>query len=180
MKENTFHKSKMIGNIAENIVEYMINSMPNWKCIRFGVENHIEDIKKAVRKKITNETRKIKSMPDFIAFNTKTEEILFIEVKYRSFINKQEGKSEYKIDFLTEYLDYWRETKLIVICPRVPPHFFVIDLKDVTPDMCRKEQVGQNEWDYSWEFKNIEKEIKEIFPELSDEILEEAIKMIPS
>ena len=41
-----WNRQKAVGNIAESIVEMMINSMPNWKCIKFGVENHIEELKK--------------------------------------------------------------------------------------------------------------------------------------
>ncbi|MBS3075062.1 hypothetical protein J4429_01235 [Candidatus Pacearchaeota archaeon] len=145
---NSFNENKVIGNSAENIVEYMINSMPDWECIKFGVENHVEDLKKTVRERINSVTRKIKSMPDFVAFNTKTGETFFIEAKYRKFINKQvSGRSEYQFDFLNEYLKYWKETKLIVVHPYIP-YFFVINLKDVERNMLRKEQTGLNSWRY--------------------------------
>ena len=145
---NSFNENKVIGNSAENIVEYMINSMPDWECIKFGVENHVEDLKKTVRERINSVTRKIKSMPDFVAFNTKTGETFFIEAKYRKFINKQvSGRSEYQFDFLNEYLKYWKETKLIVVHPYIP-YFFVINLKDVERNMLSKEQTGLNSWRY--------------------------------
>ncbi len=177
MDEN-WNKSKAIGNIAESIVEMLINSMPDWKCIKFGVENHIEELKSVVRKDISETTRRIKSMPDFIAYNVKEGKAFFIEVKYRSFIDKRDGKSEYKLDFLEEYLEYWKGTKLIVVNPTISPHFFVIDLNDVErKKMLNTERL--NEWDYRWNFKDIEKGIKDLFPELEERVLNDAIKLVP-
>lgn len=173
-----FNKSKFIGNSAENIIEFLINSMPDWKCIRFGVENHIEQLKEIVREEINETTKRIKSMPDFIAYNSKTKQTCFIEVKYRSFIERREGKSEYHLDFLKEYLNYWKGTKLIVVNPNLPPHLFFIDLDNVNLDMCRKEQVSSNKWNYYWDFKEIEKGIKDLFPDLKDETINEALKMV--
>ena len=176
---NTWEEKKFIGNVAENIVEFLINSAPNWKCIRFGVENHIEDLKKVIRKELNHVTRKIKSMPDFIAFNTETGETFFVEAKYRGFIDRRiKGQYEYKLDFLSEYLDYWQGTKLIIV-HGYKPYFFVIDLKNVKRNMCRREQVGLNDWDYYWNFADIQKDIKDIFPELSNDSIKKAMNMIP-
>ncbi|MDO8623315.1 MAG: hypothetical protein Q7R52_03640 [archaeon] len=176
---NSWEEKKVVGNIAENIIEFLINSTPNWKCIRFGVENHMEDLKKAVREKLNPVTKKIKSMPDFVAFNTKTGETFFVEAKYRGFVDKRTlGKVEYKLDFLNEYLEYWKGTKLIIVHEH-EPYFFVIDLKDVKQEMCRSEQIGQNNWNYYWNFVEIQKEIKELFPELSEDAINKAINMIP-
>ena len=60
---NPFNQDKAVGNKGENRVQFLINSMPDWKCMDFGVENHIEDLKKTVRKKINEVTKKIKSKP---------------------------------------------------------------------------------------------------------------------
>ncbi len=176
-----WNKSKAKGNISESIIEMLINSMPDWKCVKFGVENHIEELRKHIRKEFSPETRKIKSMPDFIAFNKKTGKTLFIEVKYRGFIDKKtSGKSIYDFHYkrLDEDMEYWKEVKLIFVHP-YPKHFFVIDLKDVEPNMCRREQTGINEWTDYWDFASIEKGIKDLFPDLKDDVLEDAIKLIP-
>ncbi len=175
--EDNWNKSKAVGNIAESIIEMMINSMPDWRCVKFGVENHIEELRKAVRANRNTTTEKIKSMPDFIAYNITNGDTHFIEVKYRGFIDKRDGKSEYKIDFLKRYSEYWKGTKLIVINPTMYPHFFVIDLNDVKNDMSRMEQNRTD--DYYWNFKDIEKGIKDLFPNLEESVLEDAIKLIP-
>ncbi len=174
-----WNTNKARGNIGENIIEMLINSMPNWKCVRFGVENHIEEVKEMVRADINSLTKKIKSMPDFIAHNTKTEETFFVEVKYRSYVDRRDGKSEIKIDFLEEYPKYWGRTILIIVHPN-EPHFFVIDLNKIENNMCRKEQVDVKKWDYYWDFVKIQKGIQDLFPDLKENIIKEAIKLIPS
>ncbi len=177
--DEKWNKSKAVGNIAESIVEMIINSMPGWKCVKFGVENHIEELKKIARTfDINKTTKRIKSMPDFIAYNTEEKKTFFIEVKYRGFINQRDGKSEYKLDFLNQYNEYWKGTKLIVVNPTIHPHFFVIDLKDIKGHMCRMEQNRTD--DYYWNFKDIEQGIKDFFPELEESVLNDAIKLIPN
>jgi len=69
---NPFNQDRTIGDNGESAVSFLISLVPNWKCIKFGVENHMADLKEIVRKEINPITKKIKSMPDFVAFNTKT------------------------------------------------------------------------------------------------------------
>ena len=179
-EKKSWEEKKLTGNLGEDIVEFLINSAPNWSCTKFGVENHISDLKKMVRKEINSVTKKIKSMPDFIAFNSKTGETFFVEVKYRGFIDKRTpGKFEYKLDFLNEYLENWKGTKLIVVHEH-EPYFFVIDLDFVKPEMCRKKQVKLNKWEYHWNFIGIQKSIQYLFPDLPESAINKAIDMIPN
>ena len=178
---NSWREKKAIGEIAEIIVEMLIKSMPNWSCVRFGMENHIEELKKKIRKNINPRTKKIKSMPDFIAFNTETEETFFVEVKYFSFIDKRiNGKAEYRFKYkrLDEYMEYWGGTKLIIVYP-FEPYFIVVNLKDVKGNMRRREQTGLHEWTDYWNFIDIKKPIEKLFPDLSEEMINKAIGMIP-
>lgn len=46
-----WRKGKAYGNTAENIVEMLVKSMPDWDCIPFGIEHHIESLKKVIRDK---------------------------------------------------------------------------------------------------------------------------------
>lgn len=172
-----WNKNKAVGNIAENIIEMLINSMPEWKCIKFGIENHIEELRRDVRSNINSVTKKIKSMPDFIALNSKTGETQFIEVKYISSLNEK-LKYQFRYKRLNEYLEYWKETKMIIIHP-FAPHFVVIDLEKIREDMREPIQI-QNEWFDLWNFEEIKQDIKSIFPDLGDDVLRDAIKLIPS
>jgi len=174
LMERDWNKSKLIGNNAENIVCFLIKSMPDWECIKFGVENHIKDLRKTVKEHINPITKKIKSMPDFVAFNTKTGETFFIEVKYRSrTTNFITNKPAYHINFLEEYKKYWAGTKLIIF-QDYEPYIFAVDLDKIEDSMSKKVK-GQGSF---WNFEEIKRDIKEIFPELKNEVIEESIKRI--
>jgi len=177
--ESEFNEKKLVGNSAENIVEFLINSMPNWKCVRFGIENHITDLRRLVMKEVNPVTEKIRSMPDFIAFNTETGETFFVEAKFKGFVERREsGKIEFRLDFVERYSECWEGTKMIIV-HGYKPYFFVIDLKDVKYDMKRTEHVGPNDWEYYWNFADIKKDIRDVFPELTEETIKKAIEMIP-
>jgi len=171
--DDSFNKDKAIGDSGETAVNFLIQTMPDWKCIRFGVENHMEDLKKTVKKEINPITKKIKNMPDFVAFNTKTGETFFIEVKYRS--NSNEGK--YIFSYLNEYNEYWKGTKLIIVRPD-EPHFVYVDLEKINYGMRQPIELEQNVWKEYWDFKDLEQDIKDLFPNLSDESIEEAKGMV--
>lgn len=165
-----WNKNKLKGNIAEKIVEFLINSMPDWKCNQFGVETHIEGIKDTVRKIENTLTNKIRRMPDFVCINEKKQEVFFIEVKYRP----NSGMRGYLFKFLTEYDKYWEGTKLIIV-RQSEPHFVWVDLKKLNISTMRK-MDPQGEF---WNFGELEQDIKTLFPDLKEENVRKAITAIP-
>ena len=167
-----WNKNKLVGNIAENVVSYLINSMPTWKCCKFGVETHIKDIKDLVTEQTNPIAIKIRKMPDFVAFNEKTGETFFIEVKYSS-NSKREG---YIFKYLENYNEYWKGTKLIIVRPN-EPHFIYVDLEKINKSMRTMKQTSGG-LKASWDFKGIEQSIKDLFPDLKDKDIEESIKKI--
>ena len=62
-EKKSWEEKKLTGNLGEDIVEFLINSAPNWSCTKFGVENHISDLKKMVRKEINSSPRKLNLCP---------------------------------------------------------------------------------------------------------------------
>ncbi len=176
--QKEWSENKLMGDFAENLVKFLINSTPHWKCVKFGIENHINDLKKNIIANLNDITKKIKSMPDFIVFNDQTDKTFFVEVKYRGFDPKRiPGKIEYKLDFLEEYENYWPGTKLIIISP-FKPHISIINLKEAKPEMCRKEYNGKK-LDCYWNFIEIQKEISSIFENIPKEVIQKAIDLIP-
>lgn len=169
--DNSFNEDKTTGDLGESIVNFLIKSMPNWDCIKFGVENHMEDLKQIVINKINPVTKKIKSMPDFVAFNKQTGETFLIEVKYRS--NGQQGK--YVFNYLNEYNEYWKGTKLIIVRPN-KPNFIYIDLEKIKSEMKRPIKVSREQWREYWDFNGIEEPIQNLFPDLQEETINKAIK----
>lgn len=170
--DKVFNKNKLIGNNGENIVEFLINSMPNWKCSKFGVENHIKEIRDMVGKVISPVTLKLKLMPDFFVFNEETKEAFFVEVKYRTKHN--EG---YLFNYLENYNKYWAGTKLIIVRQN-KPHFAWVDLEKINPSMMKMDDFC-GERKAFWDFGELEKDIKTLFPDLDDEDIIEAEGMIP-
>ncbi len=181
--KQTWQDNKAIGNIAENIVQFLIESTSDWKCIKFGMENHIEELKKLIKDKTDEISLKIKSMPDFIAVNSKTNQVIMLDVKYRSFIDRREsGKVLYGFGYgqIKDYLQYWPEIYLVVLHNH-EPNFTVINMKEVLwhRHFYDRKENGDKIIE-EWNFAGIQEDIKEIFPELTDEILKKAISMIPN
>ncbi len=168
-----WNKQKLMGNNAENVVRYLINSMPDWKCCEFGVETHIKDIKDMVREESNPITTKIRKMPDFVAFNKKTKETFFVEVKYSSSL----FGNNYLFGYLENYNEYWKGTKLIIVRPN-EPLFVYIDLEKINDSMRKMKQI-EGKWKASWNFKGIEQGIKYLFPDLKDEDIKFTHSSIP-
>ena len=183
--EETFRESKAIGNIAENIVEFIINSTPNWKCIKYGMENHIEELVKRLQGLTdnSNETaHMIRCMPDFIAINEKTNQVILIDCKYRAFIDRrksQEALYGFPYGQIKDYLQYWPSAYLFILHPH-EPYFILVNLKDVEWYKHFHSRVDVNgRMIEQWNFAGIYKGVKDLFPEVSDKVIEQAIKMIP-
>lgn len=163
-----WNKNKFAGNSAENIFEFLIGSLPDWKCNKFGVETHIKDIQKMVSKIVNPITTKIRCMPDFVVFNEKTEETFLIEVKFRS---------ENYFKYLENYNEHWEGTKLVLI-HKDEPYFEWVDLEKINPSMKKFVEI-KGEKRFIWDFGGLQKNIKTLFPDLTDETIIDAIKRVP-
>ena len=183
--ENTenWAENKAIGNIAENIIEYLISSCPDWKCVKYGMENHIEELKKSLKDNQDEISRRIRTMPDFIAINTKTNQLILLDAKYRSFIDRREPKTAlcgFKYAQMKDYLEFWPESYLIIM-NNYEPYFMVIPIKEVKWHKHFHSRNGSGkDLIEQWNFAGIQKSIKDIFPELSETALAKAVGMIPN
>ena len=181
--ETAWAENKAIGNMAENIVEFLISSTPNWKCIKYGMENHIDELKKLLKSNNEeNISKRIRSMPDFIAVNTITNQTLLIDVKFRSFIDRREPKTAlYGFGYaqMKDYLQFWPESYLLVVTSS-EPFFIVIPLKEVEWYKHFHSRTSNNGTLYEqWNFAGIQKSIKNLFSDLPDRAIQKAIEMIP-
>lgn len=171
-KEDEWNENKLSGNSAENLVEYLINSIEGWECHKFGAENNIRlliDNMKGLKNPISF---KIRKMPDFFVFNKEKNEAFFVEVKFSS----NSERKGYLLGYLENYRDYWAGTKMIIV--RVnKPYLVCVDLDKIDDSMRTSKQIN-GEWKASWDFSEVEQDIKELFPDLTDESLERAKGMI--
>lgn len=82
-KNNNFDYNMIKGRIAEALIEQLFLKL-NYNIFRYGMENTIPGIMnllKGVRSDVADTIRK---MPDFVIQNTKTGDVFFVEVKFRS------------------------------------------------------------------------------------------------
>ncbi len=181
--EALWTEKKAVGNIAESIVEFLINSTPNWKCIKYGMENHIDSLKKSLKDNNEDEiSKRIRSMPDFIAVNSKTNEVLLIDVKFRSFIDRREAKTAlygFSYTQIKNYLQFWPETHLIVIHDH-EPFFTVVPIKEVEWHKHLHSRLQNNgNLIEQWNFAGIERPIQELLKEIPEGVIKRAVEMIP-
>ena len=176
-----FRDNKYKGDIGEGIVKFLIDSMEadGWQCIPFGVETKVQALKESLKLVGGDTSIKIRCMPDFVAVNSKEKIAYFIESKSRSSKTDFWG---FKAGTIHNYVNFWKESKIIMVYPE-QPHFSVIEVKDIDikkhylnyhwTDKIPKELI------HNWNFKEIQKDIKSLFPNLTDEQLKKAITIIP-
>lgn len=180
--DQDWEKHKAIGDMTEKIVKMLIKSMPDWDCLEFGMENHIEVLRKSLRDNHTTESRRIRSMPDFIAINKKTKEVIFIDVKYRSFIDRRKkGEALYGFGYgqIKDYLEFYKDMKLIVVHPQ-DPHFYVIDMKEIEwhKHFHSRTKTPEGSMHEQWNFAGIEKPIKNLFPNITEDAIKSSSELI--
>jgi len=174
--------NKVVGNIAESIVEGMISSIPGWECIKYGMENHIDRLKKTLRNNNKSEvSRKIRCMPDFIVVNEGTKEVLLLDVKYRSFIRKNPGEALHGFGYgqIKDCLEFWPSTHFVIVHTQ-EPHISVVSVEDIKWHKHFHSRTGEGKsLREQWNFAGISRGIKDLFPGLSEDSLKRAIDRIP-
>jgi len=181
--DSKWKENKLIGDVAEKVVGFLISSTPDWECIPYGMENHIEELRGLLKDKLDDTSRRIKSMPDFIAVNKKSGKIILIDVKFRGFIDRRSPPNVlYGFGYgqIKDYLEFWKDVKLLIVHNH-EPYFVVIDMKDVEwhKHFHSRTYGKDNRMFEQWNFGGIQKGIKDLFPELPDEIIKKARGMIP-
>lgn len=182
-----YNKDTVIGRNAESVFEYLIKSMDGWEIIKYGIENHIDALKNRLKGDYQEVSEKVRHMPDFIILNKSKNKVLLFEVKRTRYIDKNGDKLVFGFqkNLIDKYLKFWGEAKLFIV-HQVEPYFYIVDLKDVSPAQKVKSgfYIGQDNAVNNkrpmdgWDFTEIRRSIKEIFPDLKDENITEARKMI--
>ena len=87
----------------------------------FGIEQHSQEIIEKIKNiDYKSETKKkLSSIPDIVVIDENTKEVFLTEVKFQtmSFLSNPVALAYKKMD---DYLQYWRETTLIVTSPSFP------------------------------------------------------------
>lgn len=82
-KKNSYPENIIKGRIAESLIEELFLAM-DYDVFRYGMENTIPGITKLLSQVRGDVAHEIRRMPDFVVRNRKTNEVFFIEVKFRA------------------------------------------------------------------------------------------------
>ena len=81
-RESRYKEGMIKGRIAETLIEELFLSL-GFNVFRYGMENTVPGIMKLLKEVRSDVAETIRKMPDFIIQNPKTDEVFFIEVKFR-------------------------------------------------------------------------------------------------
>ena len=187
-----FNKNRVKGDNAESVFSFLIESLGEWEIIKYGIENHIHVLKNSLKGDYSDTAEKIRSMPDYAIINKKENKVMLFEVKRISFIDKRKPDQmlfRFKKGIIERYIKYWGEAKLFIVQPAYP-FFYLIDVKDIDIKKHRSRVSFRSEKELDghinpiqwWNFKDIQYDVKKLFPTLKDETIEVATKdmILPS
>lgn len=81
-KERRYRYNMIKGRIAETLIQELFLSL-GYNVFRYGMENTIPGIMELLKGVKSEVATEIRRMPDFVIQNPKTNEVFFIEVKFR-------------------------------------------------------------------------------------------------
>ncbi|MBN2422189.1 hypothetical protein JXB41_03095 [Candidatus Woesearchaeota archaeon] len=82
-KDSKYKESMIKGRIAETLIEELFLSL-EFNVFRYGMENTVPGIMKLLKGVRGEVAKEIRRMPDFVVQHPKTNEVYFIEVKFRA------------------------------------------------------------------------------------------------
>lgn len=82
-KEKVYRYNMIKGRIAETLIQELFLSL-KYNVFRYGMENTIPGIMELLKGVKSEVAEEIKRMPDFVVQNPRTNEVYFVEVKFRA------------------------------------------------------------------------------------------------
>lgn len=82
-KDKNYRYNMIKGRIAETLIQELFISL-EYNVFRYGMENTIPGIMELLKGVKSDVAEEIKRMPDFVIQNPRTNEVFFIEVKFRA------------------------------------------------------------------------------------------------
>jgi len=82
-RESKYKEGMIKGRIAETLVEELFLSL-GYNVFRYGMENTVPGIMKLLKGVRSDVADTIRKMPDFVIQNPNTDQVYFVEVKFRA------------------------------------------------------------------------------------------------
>jgi hypothetical protein len=105
-KDRNYRYNMIKGRIAETLIQELFLSL-KYNVFRYGMENTIPGIMELLKGVKSEVAENIKRMPDFVVQNPNTNEVYFIEVKFRA-------NEEFKITDLPKNYPYTNAYIIVV------------------------------------------------------------------
>jgi hypothetical protein len=109
-----FHDALLKGNIFKEIVKVLFEKS-EYLVIPYGYENPFANIRKGLSQKSMRDSitaRRIRSSPDLLVYDEKTEEIRLVEVKMSSYPSPR-----FKKERIETYKEFWNDAVLVMVLP---------------------------------------------------------------
>lgn len=176
--------SKAKEGLSQNFVKTVLG-LAGYEVMAYGIENHNQEIVKQIAGNYNSETNvRLMCMPDMVVIDPDTKVAEIVEVKYRAmpeYFHLEKSNIWFQFKQIKEYLEYWKDMTLIIVM-NVEPYCLCVRMKDV--DWCyhfkeKKEGNRKGHLDEVWNFSSIYKTIDQIFPKVTKEHFEKALKLVP-
>jgi hypothetical protein len=139
-KEWNFRYGMIKGRIAETLIQELFLSL-GYNVFRYGMENTIPGIMELLKGVRSEVATQIRRMPDFVVQQPKTNEVFFIEVKFRA-------NGSFTVDDLPKNYPY-ENAYIILVSKKHIKSLSVADLKngkEISPE-CRNYLGNRKEFE---------------------------------
>ena len=107
-----FHDTLFKGNIFKELIKVLFEKS-GYIAIPFGYETQLTTIKAKLSKaKRTKTALKIRSSPDLLIFDNKTEDVTLVECKMSSYPSPRLNQER-----LEDYREFWEDAILVMVVP---------------------------------------------------------------
>ena len=109
-----FHDSLLKGGTAKEIVKVLLEKS-GYVTYPYGYECTFSDVRKKLYKysKNSRTVRRIKSSPDILVYDDKTNDVMLVEIKMRT-----SERPWIKRKQIEAYKEFWNDSILVIVCPR--------------------------------------------------------------
>jgi hypothetical protein len=180
--KNEWIESKATERVSLNFVKTILE-LSGYRVMKFGVENHNQDIIKQIRKNYRPETnRRLLSMPDYVVMDEDTKETFLVEVKHRNFkeyFDMKKSNIAFAYGHMKGYLDFWKDATLILTF-NVKPYCLCVDFSKINWNIHFKEKFKnpKGNLDEAWNFCGIYEIINIKFPKVTKESFKRTLHLL--
>jgi hypothetical protein len=167
---------------SHNFIKTVLE-LSGYNVMKFGIENHNQDILKKIRSNYSTETnRRLMSMPDFVVVDPESNEAFIIEVKHRNIkedFSMKDTELIFKYNNIKGYLDFWEDATLILTF-NVKPYCICLDFSKINWNNHFKGKVmgKNNNLDELWNFSGCYQLINDKFPKVTHESFNKALDLL--